>query len=600
MKKQNGTLSVHSENIFPIIRQWLYTERDIFLRELVSNAMDAIVKRNRLMELGETPAQDGTFAVTVRLDSQNKTITVSDDGVGMTEEEIHRYINQIAYSGLLDFVSKYKESDERGERIIGHFGLGFYSSFMVSDKVEIETLSCLPEAEPVHWSSKDGIEFEMEAGHRTEPGTEVILHLTETDAATYTEEKLQVQLKRFCGFMSSPLFLQVDDQKPKQINNTKPLWKENPKEITPEAYKQFYKDTFEESEDPLFWIHLNWDYPFRLQGILYFPNKMPYGHTLEGRIKVYSHQIFVSDAMREMIPEFLFFLQGCLECPDLPLNVSRSALQSDETVQKLSKHIVKKVADELNTLHKERPEYYHQAWPSISPVIKWGYLSDERFAQRLKDSLLIENWDHTFQKVCELPDGEIFYAGRGNKLDPYVSLAQNSGKPVFVMEEGIDLQWFSFLEQLFDQRFHFKEVDSSVGGELQKDFVTTVMTRQIQSYWPAVGTVEGRLLPDESLPALLEEEEWTRRLKEYESWASQWSGKKDTQSQEENGSIKLVLNTKNSLVKAFKEELVSDPESSKSACLGRLIVNLAQLSRQELKGEYYTQFMKDVQESIIK
>ncbi len=423
MAQKQGNLSIDSENIFPIIKKWLYSDHDIFLRELVSNGCDAITKRKKLALVGETELpEDYKPRIDVLVSSEKKTLTVIDNGIGMTAEEVDKYINQIAFSGAADFMQKYKDK-ANDEQIIGHFGLGFYSVFMVADKVTIDTLSHEKDASPVHWESEGGLSYEMSDGDRAEVGTKITLYLSDDSHEFCNEYRIRTVLEKYCSFMPVEIFLKNEDVKPaepkegsgseadkaaesekpaeKPVNDTTPLWSKHPNECKDEDYKEFYRKVFHDYKEPLFWIHLNMDYPFNLKGILYFP-KINLGYdSLEGVIKLYNNQVFVADNIKEVIPEYMMLLKGAIDCPDLPLNVSRSALQNDGFVKKIQDYISKKIADKLSGLCKVDREFYEKNWDSISPFVKYGCLRDEKFCKKMTDYILFKNLDGKYQVLPE-------------------------------------------------------------------------------------------------------------------------------------------------------------------------------------------------------
>ena len=444
MSTRKGSLSIHSENIFPIIKKWLYSDHDIFVRELISNGSDAITKLKKLEVMGEaTIPEDNQFQLVVTINPEEKTICFSDNGIGMTEEEVDEFINQIAFSGAQKFLEKYKDKTNE-DQIIGHFGLGFYSSFMVAGKVTIETLSWQPGAKPVHWESEGGTEFEMGEGTRTERGTEITLYLNEDSYEFSNEYRVKEILQKYCSFMPVEIYFKnankpedekIEDQdivdatvdeegnatvsedqkaekKPQPINNPNPLWSKHPNDCTEEEYKKFYREVFHDYKEPLFWIHLNMDYPFNLKGILYFPKINFEYDSLEGVIKLYNNQVFVADNIKEVIPEFLMLLKGVIDCPDLPLNVSRSALQNDGFVKKISDYISKKVADKLSGMFKVERENYEKYWTDISPFIKFGCLKDEKFAEKMQDALIFKNLEGKYITIADY-----VAAAKGNTSD---------------------------------------------------------------------------------------------------------------------------------------------------------------------------------------
>ena len=419
MSTERGSLSINSENIFPIIKKWLYSDHDIFVREMISNSSDAITKMKKLEIMGEANLpEDNRYKIVVTVNPEEKTIRFSDNGIGMTDEEVKEYINQIAFSGAQRFLEKYKDKTNE-DQIIGHFGLGFYSAFMVADKVTIDTLSWQPDAKPVYWESEGGAEYEMGEGTRTERGTIVTLYLNEASYEFSNEYRAREVLKKYCSFMPIEIYfinenapveevkdtddgvidaavdekgkVTEDKKKPEPINDVNPLWAKHPNDCTEEEYKKFYRDVFHDYKEPLFWIHLNMDYPFNLKGILYFPKINMEYDSLEGVIKLYSNQVFIADNIKEVIPEFLMLLKGVIDCPDLPLNVSRSALQNDGFVKKISDYITKKVADKLTGMYKVERENYEKYWDDISPFIKFGCLKDDKFREKMKDAIIYKN-----------------------------------------------------------------------------------------------------------------------------------------------------------------------------------------------------------------
>jgi len=428
MSTEKGNLSINSENIFPIIKKWLYSDHDIFYRELVSNGCDAITKLKKLSMIGEFEEPEGNeYKIEVRVNQEEKTIKIIDNGIGMTADEVKEYINQIAFSGAADFLEKYKDKANE-DQIIGHFGLGFYSAFMVAHKVTIDTLSYKKDAKAVHWVSEEGMAFEMSDSDRTERGTEITLYLNEDSYEFSNEYKAKEVLDKYCSFMPVPIYFvnenakpeepKADDNKdkkegeeeekkgPKPINEVAPLWTKHPNDCKEDEYKEFYRSTFHDYKEPLFWIHLNMDYPFNLKGILYFPKLNLDYDKLEGVIKLYSNQVFIADNIKEVIPEFLMLLKGVIDCPDLPLNVSRSALQNDGFVKKISDYITKKVADKLTGMFNVDRENYEKYWDDISPFIKYGCLKDNKFKDKVKDSMLFKDLNGKYLTLQEYLDGE--------------------------------------------------------------------------------------------------------------------------------------------------------------------------------------------------
>ncbi len=445
MSTERGNLSINSENIFPIIKKWLYSDHDIFMRELISNGSDAITKLKKLEMVGEAVIPEGTeFKVQAIVNPEEKTIRIIDNGIGMTADEVKEYINQIAFSGAASFLEKYKDKAS-GDQIIGHFGLGFYSAFMVAHKVTIDTLSWQEGAKAVHWESEEGVNFEMSEGDRTERGTEITLYLNEDSYEFSNEYRAKEVIEKYCSFMPIPIYFKnantpepevkeksteeiADDamkaagtaedesdaehqeekkpEAPKPLNEVNPLWVKHPNECTDEEYKEFYRNVFHDYKEPLFWIHLNMDYPFHMKGILYFPKLNTEYDKLEGTIKLYCNQVFIADNIKEVIPEFLLLLKGTIDCPDLPLNVSRSALQNDGFVKKISEYITKKVADKLSGMYKVDRENYEKFWDDISPFIKYGCLKDDKFRDKMKDFMIYKDLSGKYVTLTEYLDAQ--------------------------------------------------------------------------------------------------------------------------------------------------------------------------------------------------
>ncbi len=431
-----GSLSINSENIFPIIKKWLYSDHDIFYRELISNGCDAITKLKKLDMMGEyTLPDDYKGRIDAIVDPENKTLTIKDNGLGMTAQEVEEYINQIAFSGATDFIEKYKDKTNE-DQIIGHFGLGFYSAFMVADEVHIDTLSYQEGAKPVHWECDGGTEFEMTEGDKAEVGTTITLYLNEDCLEFCNEYKAREVIKKYCSFMPMKIYLSkanaAEDKEPELLNETHPLWTKSPSECSKDDYLAFYRTVFHDYKEPLFWIHLNMDYPFNLKGILYFPKINTEYDSIEGTIKLYNNQVFIADNIKEVIPEFLMLLKGVIDCPDLPLNVSRSALQNDGFVKKISDYITKKVADKLSGMCKTEKEEYEKYWDDISPFIKFGCLKDDKFCDKMTDYILFKNLDGEYMTLPECLEvkpvdaEESAIDEQGNKVDAEVIEPENA------------------------------------------------------------------------------------------------------------------------------------------------------------------------------
>ena len=526
---KKGSLSITSENIFPVIKKWLYSDHDIFYRELVSNGSDAITKLKKLELMGEyEKPEDVEYKIQVTVNPDEKTIKVSDNGLGMTEEEIDKYINQIAFSGVQDFLEKYKDKANE-DQIIGHFGLGFYSAFMVADKVTIDSLSYQKEAKAVHWESEGGIDFEMTDGERTEVGTTITLYLNEDSHEFCNEYRAREVLEKYCSFMPVPIYLNNEKAEPQYetiekdeltdkdtivetvmepakteekekedgtketveveparerykilkrpvpLNDVNPLWNKHPNECSEEDYKAFYRKVFMDYKEPLFWIHLNMDYPFNLKGILYFPKINMEYDSLEGVIKLYNNQVFIADNIKEVIPEFLMLLKGVIDCPDLPLNVSRSALQNDGFVKKISDYITKKVADKLSGMCKTDRENYEKYWDDIAPFIKFGYIKDEKFAEKMGDYILFKNLEGKYLtfKDCleenkEKHENTIFYVTDEKEQSQYINLFKGEGIDAVLLPHNIDSPFISRVEQKHEG-VKFLRIDTDLNAAFKEE-----------------------------------------------------------------------------------------------------------------------------------
>lgn len=488
---KTGNLSINSENILPIIKKWLYSDCDIFIRELVSNSCDAINKLKKLATMGEANiAQDEKFSIKVELDKKNSTIKIIDNGIGMTADEIEEYITQIAFSGASDFVNKYKDQLEDGGDIIGHFGLGFYSAFMVAEKVMIETLSYKDGATPAKWICDGGIQYEIGEGDRTERGTTITLFVGEEGKDFLNVNKLRQALNKYCYFMPIEIYFENLEQTEKEaqkedenqevepllpINKTNPLWLKQPNECTDEEYKEFYHQVFSDFNEPLFWIHLNMDYPFKLKGILYFPKLKHELESIEGQVKLYNNQVFIADNLKEVIPEFLLLLKGTLDCPDLPLNVSRSFLQNDGYVTKMSKYITKKVADKLNSLFKKQREQFEGFWDDISQFIKYGCLREKDFYDKVKDSLLFKTINDKYVTLNEYleqnkqhSENKVFYVTDKNQQAQYIKMFKENNMDAVVLNTKLDNPYMSTLE-MYNQEISFVRIDSDLSDTLKDD-----------------------------------------------------------------------------------------------------------------------------------
>jgi len=633
METKSGKVSVTTENIFPVIRQWLYSDQDIFVRELVSNCADAIAKHRRLTELGKAKADEKEdYKINVIYDDDAKTVVFEDNGIGMTAEEVDKYINQIAFSGALDFVTKYQEQSTDKSGIIGHFGLGFYSAFMVADKVRIDTLSFEEGAEAVSWESEDGMDYTIDSSERTTRGTAITIKLSEEAAKLFDSATLRMTLRKYCSFVPADIYFidvkadrlhaEAEEKRKKEaeekgeefkpsdisyapINNKSPLWLKKPSECTPEEYKSFYHSVFNDGADPLFWIHLNMDYPFTLQGILYFPKTDNVYQSLEGRIKIYNHQVFVADNIEEIIPDFLFLLQGCLDCSDLPLNVSRSALQQDEYVKKLSGHIIKKVSDKLNELFKNDRDAYEGYWSDISVFVKYGMMKEEKFYDKVNKICLFKTVDGKHLTMDELTaeKKQVRYTNDKVAQAAYIEMAKNDGFDVIVLDEEIDDNFISFLEYKY-QDLRFKRVDADLSGEDSDDETRKALSDIFKS---AISddslTISAKAMGKDSMPALIMESEQNRRMqdmrKQYERMGAV-AGKSDVNLDELFPiNRELVLNTDSELIAALKK-LGQDDDKEKVNRLALHIYDQARLAHGSLDSEGVTRFLKFNSELLSK
>ncbi len=532
---KKGGISVQTEHIFPIIKKWLYSEKDIFLREIVSNASDAITKLRRLHSLGQYDNGDETYRIDVTLDKEAKTLTVSDNGIGMTAEELDRYICQIALSGALEFVEKY-EGDNTNNGIIGHFGLGFYSSFMVSDTVELITKS-YTDAPAVHWiCGADGI-YETMSGEREGHGTTVVMHISDEEATYLDAYKIRDILDKYCAFMPVEIYFTDEDEDadkkdgedkeptaPTPINDTTPLWLKNPSDCTAEEYKEFYRKVFRDFREPLFWIHVNADYPLNFRGILYFPKLTNEYESIEGQVKLYYNQVFVADNIKEVIPEYLLMLKGVLDCPELPLNVSRSYLQNNTYVSKVSAHIVKKVADKLCSLCNTAREEYEKVWSDIRTFVEYACMRDRKFYDRVKDSLLLELTDGSYtttadylEKAKETHENTVYYTSDKAAQAQYISMFEAQNISVAVFDRQLDVQFLSMLET-YDTDVKYVRIDADVASALRSDEASVEDTALASLFVKVSGNkklkVEFAALKDSGVPVLLTISEQSRRMDE--------------------------------------------------------------------------------------
>ena len=642
MALKQGSISIDTENIFPIIKKWLYSDKDIFIRELISNGCDAVSKHKRLVALGETDGDDKPYKITVAVSKKNKTLSFSDNGIGMTADEIDKYINQVAFSGAEDFFNKYKDKMEESNDIIGHFGLGFYSAFMVSSNVEIDTLSFATGAKPIRWQSADGMQFEItEDGIRTERGTTITLTLAEDSEEFLDEYHLRSIIKKYCSFLPVEIYVENTDKleeeakkkaeeaakkaeegadsetseeepkeeiKPVPLNDTNPLWLKSPKDCTDEEYIKFYQQVFNVFDEPLFWIHLNVDYPFNLKGILYFPKLKNEFELVEGKVKLYNNQVFVADNIKEVIPEFLLLLKGVIDCPDLPLNVSRSFLQNDRDVSKISKHIVKKVADKLKSLCKNEREKYESFWDDIQVFIKYGCLKDEGFYDKIKEYILYKDLDGKYitlkdylEYAKDKHENKVFYVVDKEQQSQYIKLFKEYDLNAVILDCTIDNNFITFLEYK-ESGVRFKRIDSDLSDVLkdkdeEKDekadeeivnFFKEKIGDRVQKY-----SVES--LKKEDTPAVILISEESRRMMEMQSRFAGLDYGFDLKEEKT-----LVINDRNPLIK--KVLSLRDDETKKEAVdvICNQIVDLALLANKELGAEELDLFIKRSNELMSK
>ena len=589
-----GNISVNSENIFPIIKKWLYSDKDIFLRELVSNGCDAVTKLKKLVSFGEAEIEENPeYKVSVTLDENAKTITVEDNGIGMTAEEIDKYITQIAFSGASDFIEKYQDKEGDNAQIIGHFGLGFYSAFMAAEKVEIDSLSYIPGAKPAKWICDGGMEYELTDSDRAVRGTKITLYIDSDSEDFLKEFKIREILLKYCAFLPVEVYFNVsgkpeNEEKTEPINDTTPLWMKKPSECTDEEYKDFYRKVFHDFNEPLFWIHLNVDFPFNLKGILYFP-KINHEFTVnEGQIKLYNNQVFVADNVKEVIPEFLMLLKGTIDCPDLPLNVSRSFLQNDGYVKKISAHITKKVADKLTGLYKNERENFNAYWDDINIFIKYGTLRDEKFYDKVKDILLYKTTDNEYLTLLDIiteDKKDIYYTSDKNMQSQYINLFNEQGIKVAELPSLLDNQFISMIE-MKEQGVKFKRVDSNVqdltDGEESKtdDEIADIFKASV----PEETKIEIKSLKNAAVPAIILLSEESRRMQEmYKAYGQQMAAMAGMFKDE----YTLVINSENELIKKLPS--MSDDDKK---LVSEHIYDLAMLCNKPLDNEQMTKFIE--------
>jgi len=614
MSRETGSLSIHSENIFPIIKKWLYSDHDIFIRELISNGSDAILKLKKLVAMGEASVPENThYKIEVILDEKNKIIKVWDNGIGMTGEEVKKYINQIAFSGAEDFLQKYKDKMDK-DQIIGHFGLGFYSAFMVAEKVQIDTLSYQENATPVRWICTGGTEYEMEDSDRNERGTTITLYIGEEGKEFLNEYKLRQTIEKYCGFMPVEIYLESvkeedkeakdkEKEEPKPINDPHPLWMKHPNDCTEEEYKAFYRKVFMDFNDPLFWIHLNMDYPFNLKGILYFPKLRSEFETIEGKIKLYNNQVFVADNIKEVIPEFLLLLKGTLDCPDLPLNVSRSFLQNDGYVTKISNYITKKVADKLVSLFKNQKEDFIKYWDDIHPFIKYGAMREPKFYEKVKDIIIYKttNGDYvTLKEYLERNESKhknkVFYVTDERQQAQYIKLFKDNDMEAVILNSTIDNPFISHIE-MHESGVSFNRIDADISEHLKAkdEKKDEAENKAIQEKLEKIFKdnlnnqdlkVQVENLKSENISAMILLSEHSRRMEEMTKMFGGMNIPNMFQKEQT-----LVLNKNNKLIQTIAEKADAQEHKELIQMLCEQIYDLAMLSHQPLESEAMNKFI---------
>ena len=642
---KNGNLSINSENIFPVIKKWLYSDHDIFVRELISNGCDAVTKLKKLSLMGEFDEPDEPYRRDVTTSANDTTITFTDNGIGMTEEEVEKYINQIAFSGAEAFLEQYKDKATE-EQIIGHFGLGFYSAFMVADKVTIETKSYKDGEDAVYWECEDGLEYSMKKCIKADRGTTITLYLNEDSYEFANEYRIKEVIDKYCSFMPVEIYytnadepqedpkdatvdvdakevsdtadnaegstdskgpdaddIKTEEKKPeapKPLNTTTPLWAKHPNDCTDEEYKEFYRKVFHDYKEPLFWIHLNMDYPFNLKGILYFPKINTQYDNLEGTIKLYNNQVFVADNIKEVIPEFLMLLKGCIDCPDLPLNVSRSALQNDGFVKKISDYITKKVADKLSGMYKTHREDYEKYWDDINPFIKFGCLKDLKFLDKMKDFCIYKNLEGKYITLPEYLEAgkekyenKVFYVTDEQAQSQYINMFKAEGMDALIMTQTIDSPFITLLEQK-NENVHFYRIDAElsdnfVGEELSEETAKEYKDKLTATFEKALDmknlNVKVESLKDENTSSILTQPEETRRMQEMMKMYGM-AGMDPSMFGQGEGET-LILNSNNKLVKY----VLDNPDSDNTATICCQLYDLAVLANRPLSAEAMTKFI---------
>ncbi len=603
--KTQGNIKISSENMMPIIKKWLYSDKDIFLREIVANGVDAITKYKKLVEMGEAQKEESEYKISVTVNEKARTLTVEDNGLGMTAEEVEKYITQIAFSGANDFLQKYEKAS--GDGIIGHFGLGFYSAYMVSENVEIYTKSYKNEP-AVKWESDGNSTYTIEETEKEVRGTKIVMHIAEGEEEFLKEFRIRELLQKYCSFMPFPVYLNPKGKEDKALNNTAPLYLKDPKSCTDEEYKDFYRETFMDYNEPLFWIHLNMDYPFRLKGILYFPQIKKQEVELEkGQVKLYCNQVFIADNIKEVIPEFLMLLNGVIDCPDIPLNVSRSFLQNDRQVQKISKHIIKKVADKLTSLFNDDKAQYEKCWKDISTFIKFGCMKDEEFYEKVKDIIIFKNLNGEYKPVQAQLGEEISEEDAKNGVQPkaiyyvsdeaqqaqYVSMFKDAGLDALICDTFIDTHFVSFLEYKNPKKCRFVRIDADIDGALkcdepiseeeQKELLELFKTHLINKDL----TVKAERFKSGKIPAVINVEEFMRRMSEMGGFYGM--GETDPMK-----NAILVLNLTNPVISG----LLNQPEEKQIMAINQ-IYYLAMIAYKKLSPEELSDFVAKSSELLF-
>ena len=596
MKKQ-GNIQISSENMMPIIKKWLYSDKDIFLREIISNGMDAITKYKKLVDLGMTEkTDDNEYCVKVTVDKDAKTLTVEDNGIGMTAEEVEKYITQIAFSGAADFLSKYEKTS--GDGIIGHFGLGFYSAYMVSENIEIYTKS-YQDAPAVHWESDGESVYTLEETDKAERGTKVVLHISEEEKEFLNEYTVRNLVLKYCRFMPYNIYVNFTGKDDKPVNDVSPLYLKNPTDCTDEEYKTFYRETFNDYNEPLFWVHLNMEYPFRLKGILYFPKVKNKVELERGQVKLFCNQVFIADNIKEVIPEYLMLLNGLIDCPDIPLNVSRSFLQNDKQVQKISKYISKKVADALVDLYNKDKEKYESCWSDTSVFVKFGCIKDEEFYKKVKDIIIYKNLEgnyvpmtSTFGEPLSEEDSKagklakaVYYVSDETTQAQYIRMFKDAGLDAILCDTYLDPHFISFVEYKEPTSVRFLRIDADVENALKgeeealskedEEGLTKTFTDGLEG---KKVTVKVSALKNKEIPALINVEEFLRRMGEMNQYYGMDAGDMGT-------TLTLVVNPSNELVQSIKNQ----PEEKQKFIVNQ-IYYLALLSYRKLTPDEMQEF----------